>query len=104
MQRKNFTSSRQQKETDKHPMENSPAKFISIIAGYYLAASCLAFLAIGRDKFAARTGRRRTAESRLHLLSVAGGWPGTWIACHTFRHKTQKLPFQRRLGAMIVIN
>jgi uncharacterized membrane protein YsdA (DUF1294 family) len=85
-------------------MENSPTKFITIIVGYYLAASCLAFVAIGRDKFAARTGRRRTPEGKLHLLSVAGGWPGTWLACYTFRHKTQKLPFQRRLVTMIVIN
>jgi len=85
-------------------MENSPTKFITFIVGYYLAASCLAFVAIGRDKFAAKTGRRRTAEGKLHLLSVAGGWPGTWLACHAFRHKTQKLPFQRRFATMIFIN
>jgi len=85
-------------------MEYTFTHYITIITGYYLAASFLAFLAIGRDKFAAQTGRRRTSEGRLHLLSVAGGWPGTWLACHTFRHKTQKLPFQRRLATMIAIN
>jgi uncharacterized membrane protein YsdA (DUF1294 family) len=85
-------------------MEYAPSTLIQIIAEYYFIASFLAFIAIGRDKFAATTGRRRTAESKLHLLSLAGGWPGTWLACKTFRHKTQKIPFQRRLGAMIAVN
>ena len=77
---------------------------VVIFAGYYLAASCLTFLAMGLDKRAAITGRRRTSERKLHLLGVAGGWPGTWLACRAFRHNTQKLPFQRWLGITIALN
>ncbi|MBV8665458.1 MAG: DUF1294 domain-containing protein [Burkholderiaceae bacterium] len=63
--------------------------------------SVAAFAAIGRDKAAARRGERRIAEIHLHLLSVGGGWAGTWLACRVFRHKTQKRAFRRmfRLAA-----
>lgn len=77
---------------------------VLIFVGYYLATSCIAFLAIGFDKRAAMTGRRRTSERKLHLLSAAGGWPGTWLACRAFRHKTQKLSFRRGLGVTIALN
>lgn len=77
---------------------------VFIFAGYYLATSCIAFLAIGFDKRAAMAGRRRTSERKLHFLSAAGGWPGTWLACRAFRHKTQKLSFRRGLGVAVVLN
>ncbi len=85
-------------------MENLHDKLAAIVAGYYLAASAAAFLAIARDKHAAIVGRRRTSERSLHWMSAAGGWPGTWLACRTFRHKTQKLSFQRWFAAAIVLN
>jgi uncharacterized membrane protein YsdA (DUF1294 family) len=85
-------------------MENWHDKLACIVAGYYLAASTLAFLAIGRDKHDAVVGRRRTPERNLHCLSAAGGWPGTWLACHIFRHKTQKSSFQRRFVVAIALN
>jgi len=85
-------------------MEHLHSNVIYIVAGYYFAASSIAFLVVGRDKQAAIAGLRRTAELKLHLLSLAGGWPGTWLACRTFRHKTQKWSFQRRLGMAIALN
>lgn len=85
-------------------MDNLSAHLVVMVAGYYLAASCIAFPVVGCDKYAAMTGRRRIAENKLHLLSLAGGWPGTWLACRVFRHKTRKLAFQRRLGIAITLN
>lgn len=85
-------------------MEYLHDKLAGIVAGYYLVASAAAFLAIARDKHAAVVGRRRTPERNLHCLSAAGGWPGTWLACRTFRHKTQKLTFQRWFGVAIALN
>jgi uncharacterized membrane protein YsdA (DUF1294 family) len=85
-------------------MEYLHDKLAGIVAGYYLVASAAAFLAIARDKHAAVVGRRRTPERNLHWLSAAGGWPGTWLACRTFRHKTQKLTFQRWFGVAIALN
>ncbi|MBL8421138.1 MAG: cold shock and DUF1294 domain-containing protein, partial [Dechloromonas sp.] len=47
-----------------------------ILLGFYAFVSLIAFAAYALDKSAARSGRWRTAESTLHLLSLVGGWPG----------------------------
>lgn len=49
-------------------------------------------------------GYRRVPESHLHLLSLAGGWPGALIAQPVFRHKTIKQPFQGVFWATVVLN
>ena len=72
--------------------------------GYYLALSAIAFLLMGYDKLAAQANRPRTAEQTLYLLSFAGGWPGTWLACSVFRHKTKKQSFQIRLALAMLTN
>ena len=52
----------------------------------------------------AQTGRWRTRESRLHLLSLAGGWPGAWYAQQWLRHKSSKRAFRRVYGATVVLH
>lgn len=59
----------------------------------YLGLSALAFMAYAFDKSAAVSGRWRTAEQTLHLLSLAGGWPGALLAQQLLRHKTSKPGF-----------
>ena len=46
----------------------------------YLLASLLSFLQYWLDKRSAQSGGRRTAENTLHLVELAGGWPGALIA------------------------
>ncbi len=55
--------------------------------------SLYTLLVYGLDKRAAVQQRSRTPENTLHLLSLAGGWPGALIARPLFRHKTRKQPF-----------
>jgi uncharacterized membrane protein YsdA (DUF1294 family)/cold shock CspA family protein len=64
-----------------------------LMIGTAVALSLLAALAYTWDKHRARTGGWRTAESTLHLLAFAGGWPGAYLAQHSLRHKTAKLSF-----------
>ena len=64
------------------------------LAAIYLVASALSFLAYGIDKATAQTGAWRIPESFLHLLGLAGGWPGALLARHLFRHKTRKTSFR----------
>ncbi|MFZ0407046.1 MAG: DUF1294 domain-containing protein [Cyanobium sp.] len=59
----------------------------------YIGLSLLAFLAYAADKSAAINGRWRTPEKTLHLLSVAGGWPGALLAQQLLRHKCSKPSF-----------
>ncbi|MFD1215844.1 DUF1294 domain-containing protein [Microbulbifer celer] len=61
---------------------------------YFVGISLVTFIAYYLDKSAARQGSRRIRENTLHVLSLAGGWPGALIARHQFRHKTRKQPFR----------
>jgi uncharacterized membrane protein YsdA (DUF1294 family)/cold shock CspA family protein len=56
--------------------------------------SVLAFYLYWRDKFAAQRGAWRTPEAVLHTASLAGGWPGAWLAQRLLRHKSAKQEFR----------
>lgn len=75
-----------------------------MVLGGYLVLSALTFFAYALDKSAARTGAWRTKESTLHLLSLAGGWPGALLAQRRLRHKTRKGSFQVVFWATVVAN
>ena len=64
-----------------------------IVFVVYIALSLLTFLAYAVDKSAAINGRWRTPEKTLHLLSLAGGWPGGLLAQQLLRHKCSKQSF-----------
>jgi uncharacterized membrane protein YsdA (DUF1294 family) len=66
---------------------------MAIILGWYLAWSVIAFFLFARDKRAARLGRRREPESRLHVLELLGGFPGAFLAIFMLRHKSSKPTF-----------
>ena len=51
-----------------------------------------AFATYAGDK--AGAGSRRVPERVLHVLSLAGGWPGALVAQEWYRHKTRKVRFQ----------
>jgi uncharacterized membrane protein YsdA (DUF1294 family) len=64
----------------------------------------LTFLMFGLDKRAALNERQRVPEKTLHLLSLAGGWPGALLARPLFRHKTRKQPFRTVFWLTVVVN
>jgi uncharacterized membrane protein YsdA (DUF1294 family)/cold shock CspA family protein len=71
----------------------------------YLLVSCASYLMYGFDKeIAGKAGWRRTPEATLHLLDMAGGWPGGLVAQHVARHKTAKASFQRGFWITVVVN
>lgn len=70
----------------------------------YLAASSLSFLVYAWDKSAARAGTQRTPEQTLHILALAGGWPGALIAQQALRHKSRKESFRAVFWATVVLN
>jgi len=75
-----------------------------IVVGVYLGASALTFIAYARDKSAARNARRRTPENTLHLLALAGGWPGAMLAQQLLRHKSSKPSFRAGFWCTVVVN
>lgn len=70
----------------------------------YVAPSLLAFAVYAIDKSAASRGARRTPESTLHLLALAGGWPGALLAQQWLRHKSAKLAFRRVFWFTVLLN
>ena len=69
-----------------------------------LAVSCVAWIACVRDKHAARNGRWRIPEPTLHLLELAGGWPGAFVAQRMNRHKTRKPSYRVGFWSMALLN
>lgn len=78
--------------------------FFALAAVAYSAVSAVTFLAYVSDKRAARRGGRRTPETCLHLLSLAGGWPGALVAQKVARHKTAKASFRFVFWWTVVLN
>ena len=68
-----------------------PTKQIVIIAyaAYLVLLSLIAFIAYGVDKKKAKSGKWRTKEKTLLLLSFLGGAYGGYPAMLIFRHKTK---------------
>ena len=74
------------------------------ILGIYAALSTTAFVMYGVDKSAAEQHGRRIRESTLHIVSLAGGWPGALVGRHVFRHKTRKQPFRSLFWITVAAN
>ena len=74
------------------------------VAGLYLVASTVCFVAYAIDKSAAAAGRRRISERMLLLLGLACGWPGAIVAQQTLRHKTQKVSFRAAFRGSVALN
>lgn len=72
------------------------------ILGGALVLSALTYFASASDKRKAQNGQWRTPESTLHLLELCGGWPGSFLAQHRFRHKLRKLSYQITFWLIVV--
>jgi len=70
----------------------------------YFGLSLLTFIVYAMDKSAAKSGSWRTPESTLHLLAIAGGWPGAIIAQQTLRHKSKKQSFRLVFWLTTILN
>ncbi|MEZ5560624.1 MAG: cold shock and DUF1294 domain-containing protein [Pseudomonadales bacterium] len=75
-----------------------------ILLTIYITASVVSFIIYAWDKSSARNERWRTPERTLHLLGLAGGWPGGLIARQVFRHKSRKQSFIVTFWTTVAIN
>ncbi|WP_258187274.1 cold shock and DUF1294 domain-containing protein [Variovorax sp. WS11] len=75
-----------------------------VIAVAYAGVSLITFFAYALDKSAARQNARRTQESTLHFLALAGGWPGALLAQQLLRHKSTKAEFRSVFWGTVVVN
>ena len=70
----------------------------------YLGLSAVTFIVYAVDKSAARQGGWRTPEKTLHLLALAGGWPGALVAQRKLRHKSSKQTFRSIFWFTVLLN
>lgn len=71
---------------------------------WYAGMSLLTAVDYALDKNAAQKNRRRTPEKRLHLLALAGGWPGALYAMQSLRHKSAKSSFRIIFYLTVTLN
>jgi uncharacterized membrane protein YsdA (DUF1294 family)/cold shock CspA family protein len=79
-------------------------KLPAVVFGAYVCLSFITFIAYAVDKSAARNNRWRTAERTLHLLALAGGWPGALVAQQLLRHKSKKESFRMAFWLTVLVN
>ncbi|CAH0305062.1 Cold shock protein CapB [Pseudomonas sp. Bi70] len=70
----------------------------------YPLVSALCFILYWRDKNSAQQGRQRIPENTLHLVELAGGWPGALLAQQVFRHKTRKASYQLMFWGIVALH
>ena len=80
------------------------AQIPPLILVLYMVVSLLTFIMYAVDKSAAKKGVWRTQESTLHLLSLAGGWPGALVAQQKLRHKSKKQSFRLVFWVTVLLN
>ena len=74
-------------------------------AGFVVALLCVAtFIAYALDKHAAQGNAWRIPEANLHLLELAGGWPGALLAQQLLRHKTSKRSYRAVFWVMVALH
>ena len=70
----------------------------------YIGLSVITYLTYAFDKSKAQRGAWRTSESTLHLLALAGGWPGAALAQQHLRHKSSKQEFRNIFWLTVMLN
>ncbi|MDI1314171.1 DUF1294 domain-containing protein [Prosthecobacter sp.] len=75
-----------------------------ILATYVCILSLITYATYAGDKSRARKNAWRISEAHLHLLELAGGWPGAWVAQGRLRHKCSKKSYQFMFGMIICIH
>ncbi len=74
------------------------------VAAIVVGVSFIAFVVQWIDKRQAEASGRRVPENFLHLMELAGGWPGAFLAQRLFRHKTVKVSYQAIFWLIVVAN
>ena len=78
--------------------------WLPLLLGSMITASVLSAAILAWDKRQARMNRRRVPESRLHLLELLGGWPGSWVTRRALSHKTRKLRYRLTAAFMALLH
>lgn len=76
----------------------------AVVLAAYILMSLVTYFVYALDKSAAKRNAWRIPENTLHLLALAGGWPGAMLAQERLRHKSVKQPFRTLFLITLVLN
>lgn len=77
---------------------------LTLVGGAYAVVSVVTLFVFEHDKRCAGEGGRRVPEGTLHVLELLGGWPGSYIGQHVFKHKTRKPSYQVVFWLIVAIH
>jgi uncharacterized membrane protein YsdA (DUF1294 family)/cold shock CspA family protein len=78
--------------------------FSFYVLAAYLVVSLVTLLVYRSDKARAESGTWRTPEKVLHVLELAGGWPGALVAQWRYHHKNRKTSYQIAFWLIVAVN
>ncbi len=78
--------------------------WLIILAGDLMLMSLVTLGFYAWDKRQSRNRGWRVPESRLHVLSLLGGWPGALIGQRWLRHKSVKKKFRAVFWLTVVVH
>ena len=70
---------------------------------YILPVTLVAFIAMGIDKYLAKSHARRISEKTLFLLAIIGGSIGSLLGMYIFRHKTKHKSFTIGIPVILLL-
>jgi uncharacterized membrane protein YsdA (DUF1294 family) len=91
-------------ELAKPPNPSYYSMALTCFISSYIISSPATFWLYFRDKQAAKVGKWRTSEARLHYLELVGGWIAAFIAQKVFRHKNKKASYQLTYNLIVIFH
>lgn len=76
---------------------------LEVLSIYLIVINLVSFIAMGLDKFKARTRSWRIPERTLMALAIVGGSLGALAGIYFFRHKTRVLKFKWGVPIILVL-
>lgn len=76
----------------------------TIFMAYGVVINLIGFLAMGLDKYYAKTGRMRIRERTLFAIAFTGGAFGSIIGMAMFHHKTRHRKYSIGMPLIFVLN
>ena len=74
-----------------------------VLVSWLVGTNVVAVAFYGWDKLAAYLAVARVPERSLHLMALAGGTIGAFVAQNVFHHKTKARPFQLRFWGVVAL-
>lgn len=77
---------------------------MDLVSLFLFVMSAWSFYVVWSDKLAARRRGWRCSEWKMHTLELCGGYAGSFLAQHLYRHKLNKLSYQFKFLCIVAIH